>query len=150
MSEIITGGCRCGATRYRLAVKDLPPVYCCHCLDCQSWSGSAFSEQAVVRTDAITITGPVIDYLYRTRSGAESHQRLCSVCHARIYNTNTARPGIALLRAGTFDASDRVVPRAHIWIKRKQPWVTITDDVPTFNENAPPADFVGILMGARS
>ncbi|WP_457832593.1 GFA family protein, partial [Staphylococcus aureus] len=56
--RMISGGCRCGATRYTLAVDVIPPVYCCHCLDCQSWSGSAFSEQAVVRTDALSITGP--------------------------------------------------------------------------------------------
>ena len=147
---MISGGCRCGATRYTLAVDVIPPVYCCHRLDCQSWSGSAFSEQAVVRTDALSITGPAIDYLYQTRSDAESHQRLCGVCHTRIYNTNTARPGIALWRAGTLDASDKVVPRAHIWVKRKQPWVSIADDVPTFDANAPPAEFIAILMGARS
>ena len=142
----ITGGCRCGATRYALGVEAMPPVYCCHCLDCQRWSGSAFSEQAVVREDAIALTGPIVDYSYDTRSGARSHQRICGVCHSRIFNSNTQRPGIALLRAGTLDASDTIVPRAHIWVKRKQPWVVLPDAVPSFPENAPLAEFARILM----
>lgn len=146
----LTGGCRCGATRYTLAVDAMPPVYCCHCLDCQSWSGSAFSEQAVVREDAIAVTGPVVDYRFTSPSGSESHQRLCGVCHARIYNTNTARSGIAVVRAGTLDASDTLAPRAHIWVTRKQPWVVIGDDVPAFAENGPPAEFVAILSPPKS
>ena len=150
MTQTLTGGCRCGATRYSLALDAMPPVYCCHCLDCQSWSGSAFSEQALIRADAITVSGPVVDYRITNASGAESHQRLCGVCHARIYNTNSARPGIAVVRAGTLDASDTLTPRAHIWVKRKQPWVTIADDVPTFAENAPPAEFIAIMMRARA
>ena len=149
MTHTLTGGCRCGATRYTLALDALPPVYCCHCLDCQSWSGSAFSEQALLREEAITVTGPLIDYRFTSPSGSQSHQRFCGVCHVRIYNTNDARPGIAVVRAGTLDASDTIVPRTHIWVKRKQPWVTIPDEVPTFAENASPAEFVAILFGAR-
>jgi len=41
-------------------------------------------------------------------------------CHARIYNTNSARPGIAMIRAGTLDASDQLDTPVHIWVKRKQ------------------------------
>lgn len=143
---VLTGGCRCGACRYTLAVEATPPVYCCHCLDCQSWSGSAFSEQAVVREEALAVSGPIVDYIYDTRSGARSHQRVCGVCHTRIFNSNTLRPGLALLRAGTLDGSDTVEPRAHIWVKRKQPWIAIPDGVPSFDENAPPAEFAAILM----
>ena len=143
----IEGGCRCGAVRYSLETDELPPVYCCHCHDCQSWSGSAFSEQAVIREDAIQTEGPLVDYIYDTRSGAQSHQRICAICHTRIFNSNTARPGIALLRAGTLDASDQIMPRTHIWVKRKQPWLNIPPEVPVFDENAPMAEFAAIMMG---
>lgn len=127
----------------------MPPVYCCHCRDCQSWSGSAFSQQAVVPEAAISVIGPVIDYTFQSPGGSQSHQRLCGICHARIYNTNSARPGIAVVRAGTLDASDALVPRAHIWVKRKQPWVVIADDVPAFAEKAPAGAFIAILSRAE-
>lgn len=142
----IEGGCRCGAVRYRVAAEQMPPVYCCHCLTCQTWSGSAFTQQAVVAEPQIEVTeGEVQIYLNITESGAESTQRLCGTCHTRLWNTNSARPGLAVIRAGTLDDSAGLVPRAHIWVKRKQPWITIDDNVPQWLENAPPADFVAAL-----
>lgn len=142
----LTGSCRCGAVRYTLAQDVMPPVYCCHCLDCQSWSGSAFTQQAVAREDALSVVGETAIYRFTNPSGSTSTQHVCPMCHTRVWNTNTARPGIALIRAGTLDASDTLIPRAHIWVKRKQPWVTIAVDVPTFEEGAPPAEFAAILM----
>lgn len=139
------GGCRCGACRYTLAVDATPPVYCCHCRDCQTWSGSAFTEQAVVAERAIAATGPVVTFSLTNASGSVSTQRLCGTCHTRLWNTNSARPGLAVVRAGTLDASDTLVPRAHIWVKRKQPWIVIADDVPSFAENAPTDAFRAIL-----
>ena len=125
----------------------MPPVYCCHCRDCQTWSGSAFTEQALVREQAIGATGPIEDYARTNPSGAISTQRLCPICHTRLWNTNSARPGIAVVRAGTLDAGETLAPRLHIWVRRKQPWVAIPDGIPTFAENAPIADFVAIMRG---
>ena len=142
---MISGGCRCGESRYTLAVEAVPPVYCCHCLDCQSWSGSAFSQQAVARESDLSASGPIIEYVFTSPSGSKSTQRLCGTCHARLWNTNTARPGIAMVRAGTLDVSDTLEPRAHIWVRRKQPWLVLPDHLPVFDEGAPPADFLAIV-----
>ena len=127
----------------------MPPVYCCHCTDCQTWSGSAFTQQAVVRPDAIAATGPLTQFSLTAPSGAISTQHLCATCHARLWNTNSARPGIAVVRAGTLDASATLAPRAHIWVGSKQPWIVIADDIPSFPGNADPAEFAAILFGAR-
>jgi len=134
---MIAGGCKCGAVRYALALDALPLVYCCHCLTCQSWSGSAFSENAPVPEAALSVNGPVIEYLFTNPSGSQSRQRFCATCHARIYNTNSARPGIAMLRAGTLDDSAMIEPRAHIWVKRKQPWVAIAPGAFRCSRKAP-------------
>jgi hypothetical protein len=147
MALTLEGGCRCGACRYTLTVDAMPPVYCCHCHYCQSWSGSAFSQQAVAPVDALSATGPIVDYAYDTASGATSTHRFCSSCHSRLWNTNTRLPGYLVLRSGTLDTSDRLTPRLHIWTKRKQPWIAIADDIPTFEENAPAAEFAAILLG---
>jgi hypothetical protein len=143
---VIEGGCRCGACRYTLAVDATPPVYCCHCQICQTTSGSAFSEQAVVPEAAISASGPVIDYLYTTVSGARSHHRICGACHTRLWNTNALRPGIALVRAGTLDDAEHIAPRAHIWVRRKQPWIVIPDGIPQWPESAPLAELTTVLM----
>jgi len=144
MSEI-HGGCRCGAVRYTLALDALPPTYACHCRDCQTWSGSAFSQQTFLPEAALSVTGPVVVYELASPSGRISTQRMCSVCHTRVYNSNSARPGIVVVRAGTLDRSDELHIGAHIWAKRKQPWLTLPDDVPTWPEGAPLVDLLQAL-----
>jgi hypothetical protein len=57
MTETIEGGCRCGRVRYRAATGGLPRVYACHCLDCQTWSGSAFSAQFILPEGDLEVTG---------------------------------------------------------------------------------------------
>jgi hypothetical protein len=142
---MITGQCRCGAVSYEIALDDLPPVYACHCHICQRATGSAFSVQALVREDELAVTGPIIVREIRTDDRI-SFQRFCGECFARVYNTNTRRPGIAVVRAGTIDRSEELVCRAHIFTAYKQAWVTLPDDVPQWPEFAPPAEFVAALM----
>jgi len=141
----IEGGCRCGAVRYKLALDALPPTYACHCLDCQTWSGSAFGQQTFVPEAALAVTGAVVVYEFTTPSGNTSMQRMCGVCHARIYNTNSARPNVAVVRAGTLDRSHELRVVAHIWVKRKQPWLTLKAGVPTWPEAAPAAELAEAL-----
>lgn len=149
MSEQITGGCRCGAVRYSLALESLPKTYACHCHVCQRWSGSAFSQQALVSEDALKVGGPVTVYELTTEDRT-STQRLCVECHSRIFNTNTRRPGIAVLRAGTLDRSEELDCVAHIFTAYKQAWVTIPADKPNWPEAPPPAEFVAALTGGQS
>lgn len=141
---MIEGGCRCGAVRYAIARDDLPRVYACHCHICQRWSGSAFSLQALVEESTLTLTGPVVIQDFTT-GDRTSTQRFCGTCHSRIYNTNTRRPGIAVVRAGTLDRSEELDCRAHIFTDYKQAWVDLPDDIPQWGE-APPADaFIAAL-----
>lgn len=150
MTNKLSGGCRCGAVRYTLAVQAMPPVYCCHCQFCQTSSGSAFSMQAVVPESAISAEGPIRDYVYTTAAGAESHHRLCATCHTRLWNSNRLRPGLALVRAGTLDDAEHLVPRAHIWVKRKQPWLVLPEGGPSWPEAAPLAELaVALQRGDR-
>ncbi|MEG3143794.1 GFA family protein [Sphingomonas sp. RT2P30] len=146
MTELLEGGCRCGAARYTLTVPAMPEVYCCHCNYCQSWSGSAFTQQVIVPAEALTATGPIITYGYDTDSGATSTHRFCATCHTRLWNDNTRLPGSIVVRAGTLDASDTLVPAAHIWVKRKQPWIVIDEAVPSFAESPSPAEFLAIVL----
>ena len=144
MSEI-QGGCRCGAVRYALTMQALPRAYACHCRDCQTWTGSAFSQQIFVLAASLHVTDPLAVYEFITPSGATSIQRMSPVCHTRGYNTNSARPGIVMVRAGTLDRSDELDVAAHIWVKRKQPWLKLPGGVPVWNEAAPAAELLQAL-----
>ncbi|HEY1710326.1 MAG TPA: GFA family protein [Rhizomicrobium sp.] len=147
MTGLIEGGCRCGRIRYTVTSDKLPNVYACHCLDCQTWSGSAFSLQAPLAEAQLNVTGePSLFERTSPESGRTTYQRGCPVCFTRIYNTNSARPGTAMLRAGTLDRSNELNIVAHIWAKRKMSGVAIPEGVPTWPETPPPADFASALL----
>lgn len=146
MTDSVEGGCRCGRIRYRAATGKLPNVYACHRKDCQTWSGSAFSLQFVVPESGLEVKGdPALFELTSANSGRTSRQRACPVCFTRVYNTNSARPGLAVVRAGTLDRSDELRIVAHIWTKRKLAGIEIPAGVPSWPEGAPPADFIAAL-----
>ena len=148
MTDAIEGGCRCGRVRYKVALPALPRVYACHCLDCQTWSGSAFSTQFILPEDQLEVTGAPALYELTSPDGSRtSRQRACPICFTRVYNTNTRRPGLAVVRAGTLDHSDELAIVAHIWAKRKLDGIEIAPGVPTWAEGAPPEDFARALMG---
>ena len=145
----VGGGCRCGAVRYALALDALPPTYACHCTDCQTWSGSAFSQQAVVAEEAIAASGPITIFELTPPSGRVSRQRMCGVCHTRIFNTNSARPGLAVVRAGTLDRSNELMVTAHIWVRSKQPWLALPEGTPAWPEAPPPEEMAQALGFSR-
>jgi hypothetical protein len=144
----IEGGCRCGRVRYRAALPALPRVYACHCLDCQTWSGSAFSLQFILPEDQLQVSGePALFELTSPDGSRTSRQRACPVCFTRVYNTNTRRPGLAVVRAGTLDDSDQLQIVAHIWAKRRLEGIEIPEGVPAWPEGAPPEEFAAALTG---
>lgn len=143
MTDLITGGCRCGAVRFSIVLGDLPPVYACHCHICQRATGSAFSLQALVPEARLTVTGPVIvrEIVIEDRT---SVQRFCGTCYARVYNTNTGRPGLAVVRAGALDRSEEIECRAHIYTATKQRWFVIPVDTPSWPDS-PDDSFVTVM-----
>ena len=141
---MIEGGCRCGASRYTVATDELPPVYACHCHICQRWSGSAFSLQALIREDQLTVVGPIVIY-EKVTDDRTSTQRICGECHSRLYNTNTRRPGVAVLRAGTLDRSEELECRAHIFTNYRQRWVTLDPAAPQWPEAPDMEAFAAVL-----
>jgi hypothetical protein len=146
MSDAIEGGCRCGRIRYRLRATALPTAYACHCRDCQTWSGSAFSLQFITREYQFDVTGdPGLFELTSADGTRISRQRACPVCFTRLFNTNTARPGLVVVRAGTLDRSDELRIVAHIWIIRKIEGIELAPGVPTWPEGPPMAEFMAAL-----
>lgn len=146
MTITIEGGCRCGLNRFSATVDRLPTVYACHCRDCQTWSGSAFSLQFFLPENRLEVKGePRLYERTSSESGRTSRQRGCAICFTRLYNSNSARPGVLAIRAGALDRSDELQVVAHIWAKRKMAGIVIPEDVPSWPEGAPPADLVAAL-----
>ncbi len=133
----LSGGCRCGACRYTLAGERIPATYACHCLTCQTMSGASFALQAPVAEARLSVEGDLASWRHEDQRGHETVQRFCAGCMTRLYSTNSGRPGMALLRAGTLDRSDEVAPSVHMWTKRKQRWIGLPDTAETYDEAVP-------------
>lgn len=144
----LAGGCRCGAVSYRTNSDIQAAVYACHCQYCQTWSGSSFALHALLPSEAFVLQGPTLEYTYEDQSHI-AHHYLCATCHTRLYNTTTAAPGFWVLRAGTLEDRSSLSPMAHIWVKHKQPWLTLPADVATWPESPTPKEFAGALNAGR-
>jgi hypothetical protein len=146
MTEVFEGGCRCGRIRYSVAAKHLPNAYACHCRDCQTWSGSAFAMQIITSEEHFKLTGePALFELPSADGSRTSRQRACPACFTRLFNTNTARPGYVVVRAGTLDRSNELKIVAHIWTTRKVQGIDIPAGVLVWPEGPPVAEFMAAL-----
>ena len=132
MSDSFEGGCFCKAVRYRLT--SLPMiVHCCHCLNCQSQTGSAFAINALVETDRIELLGgePAATELQSGGGGPHDVYR-CPDCLTAVWSDYGRRPGLRFVRVGTLDDPTTISPDVHIFTRSKQPWVGLPENIPAF------------------
>jgi hypothetical protein len=125
------GGCSCGAVRYRLASEPLF-VHCCHCLNCQRQTGSAFVLNVLIEAERVEITkGEPQPVAVPRDDGSAQEIFRCPECQVALYSLY-GRPAVSFVRAGTLDAPDSVSPDVHIFTRSKLPWVTLPEEVPSF------------------
>jgi hypothetical protein len=126
----LEGGCSCGAVRYRL--KGAPMfVHCCHCLDCQRQTGSAFVLNALIETDRIEhLSGEPVAVSMPTDSGRPHDIYRCPTCLTAVWSDYGRRPALRFVRVGTLDDPTALAPDVHIFTRSKQPWVGLPAGVP--------------------
>jgi hypothetical protein len=135
MGSAREGGCACGAVRYRLASEPLF-VHCCHCLNCQRQTGSAFVINLLIETDRVKLLRgePVPVEVPRDEAGKYKQTIFrCPECQIALFSEYT-RPGIWFVRGGTLDDPTGVAPDVHIYTRSKVSWVTLPDSAPAFSE----------------
>ena len=126
------GGCACGAVRYRLASEPLF-VHCCHCLNCQRQTGSAFVINILIETNRVELLAGEPEAIAVPRSGGKKQKIWrCPTCQIAVYSQYTT-PRVRFVRAGTLDDPSSVAPDVHIFTRSKLPWVTLPESVPAFN-----------------
>ena len=139
MTEAMTGGCLCGAVRYRIT-RPADKIIACHCTHCQKSSGSGASFNAAMPADAFAITqGTPKSYHDTADSGNILHRYFCGDCGSPLYSLVDAVPGLAFLKAGTLDEVSGLVPQVQLWCATAQPWLTLDPALPKFDYNPPRA-----------
>jgi hypothetical protein len=107
----LEGGCACGEIRYRLLSEPLF-VHCCHCLNCQRQTGSAFVINILIETDRIELLAGEPQPVDVPRSSGTQRIFRCPTCQ--------------------IDDPSAVAPDVHIYTRSKLPWVTLPEGVPAF------------------
>jgi hypothetical protein len=127
MSEAQLGGCECGDIRYEFCCEPLT-CYTCHCADCQTRSGSAFTTAVAIPSDQLVITrGEVGTYNF-----GKGDMKLCMRCGTHLWGVADVLPTCSMVRLGTIDDSRWVAPVAHIWADNALPWVELGETMARF------------------
>lgn len=121
----MSGGCLCGAVRYRLAAEPKVSVNC-HCSMCRRHSGAAFLTYVAVAKSAFEIErGELVGY--RSSNGAvRSH---CGACGSPLTFVFDADPKTVWVTLGTLDNPDAAVPVENWYVQDKVQWTRLDDTV---------------------
>ena len=126
------GGCSCGSVRYRLTSEPLF-VHCCHCLNCQRQTGSAFVINVLIEADRVELlTGDPEPVDVPRDDGNTQRIFRCPTCQVAVFS-EYGRPEVRFVRAGTLDVPSAVTPDVHIYTRSKVPWIALPDSVPAFD-----------------
>ncbi len=131
MSVTLEGGCSCGAVRYQLASGPLF-VHCCHCLNCQRQTGSAFVINLLIEADRVELLAGEPAAIDVPRDDGSTQRIIrCPACQVALWSLY-GRPDVRFVRGGTLDNPSAVAPDVHIFTKSKLPWVALPEEVPAF------------------
>ncbi len=127
------GGCACGEVRYRLSSAPLF-VHCCHCLNCQRQTGSAFVINLLIESDRLEVLAGTPPAVEAPRDDG-SVQRIfrCPRCQTAVFSEYGSRRTL-FVRGGTLDEPRSISPDVHIYTRSKVGWVTLPEGTPAFEE----------------
>lgn len=122
-----TGGCQCGAIRFRAeALHDNPHV--CYCRMCQKATGNLFAALVAVRHENLTWTRGKPS---RFRSSANVDRGFCPNCGTSLFYQYLPGERISF-SIGAFDEPHRIELRWQMGNEGKHPSLKHLDDVESF------------------
>lgn len=122
---MLDGSCLCRAISYRVE-EDITELILCHCSFCRKATGSAFSVNARVHQDNVTLLAGD-DQLVSYRSSPGKKRFYCQICHSQLFHLQETLPNMMTLKMGTIDYSSQnlsVVPKRHIFEDDQFSWLS--------------------------
>ena len=132
---MFTGGCQCGALRYR-ALADPIRVYCCHCTECRAQSASAFGISVIVPAAAVALTrGQPRIWSRPTHAGKRLDCAFCADCGSRIWHAEAPKGDEVSIKGGSVDGGIDLTGADHIWTASKLPGIVIPGGARQFQQD---------------
>jgi hypothetical protein len=107
-------------------------THCCHCLNCQRQTGSAFVINLLIESERVELLAGNPQPVEVPRDdGSEQRIYRCPTCHVAVFS-DYGRPEVWFVRAGTLDQPSAITPDVHIFTRSKVGWVTLPESTPAF------------------
>lgn len=113
----LSGGCQCGAVRYRLDEEPFN-AHICHCRMCQKAFGAFFAPLASVKRENFVLTRGELS-IFKSSDAVE--RGFCNQCGTPLSFGYIGSPRIAFA-IGSLDEPARVVPRIQYGIEGRLPY----------------------------
>lgn len=126
MSEVLTGGCLCGATRYRSG-PPIGPATLCHCTSCRRASGAHALGWVTVATATFEWLSPP----QRRASSPGVERTYCASCGTPLSWRRVDAADIDVT-IGSLDAPHAHPPADHTWMEDALPWDRPSDGLPQY------------------
>lgn len=105
-TEKLSGGCHCGAIRYRMS-PNLMHHALCHCSDCRRHSGAPMVGWALIQASDLEVDGSPKIYA----SSADGRRHFCGNCGTSLFYSNEAIfPGLIDVQSATLDDGNAITP----------------------------------------
>jgi hypothetical protein len=131
-----TGGCACGAIRFRVTAP-LLGVGMCHCTDCQKASGGGPNYVGLVSTTAFEVTkGEAKVFRTKGDSGDEVGRTFCGECGTPLWSIPANLPFVPV-KLGSFDDNSDLMPEMHLYTASAPRWHPVQDGLPIFPKMPP-------------
>ena len=144
----LVGGCQCGALRYEISQPPLM-IYNCHCSNCQTIGGGAFSTPLTVLEASFSFTkGQPRTYEWSSDAGNRRFGWFCNECGSRIAHGQIPAAGILSVRSGTLDDTSWIEPVGDIWTRSAQPWVARASERVRIDQQ--PSDYIPFIARFRA
>lgn len=122
------GKCLCGRIQFNVT-GTFGDVRYCHCTQCRSATGTAFSANAKIDSNAWQwVQGQEEIKEFEQLPGI--FRGFCSNCGSPIYARLEREPGKLRVRLGSFAGDLPVDITAHVWAEEKASWYHICDELP--------------------
>lgn len=121
---MITGGCQCGAVRYRIE-GGVSHNHFCHCRMCQKATGGVFAALAGAYRDKVTFEGPLA--LFESSSVAE--RGFCAACGTPLTFAYKDSEWMNVT-IGSLDDPEQASLEMHWGVEGMIHWLQLGDDKP--------------------
>ena len=122
----VTGGCQCGAVRYRVSVRP-ENVHLCHCRMCQKATGGVFAALAGCAKSSLEWTQGQPSFFASSNLAQRGFCRDCGTPLTFAHNTPEARIYVTI---GSLDDPERADIEIQYGLEAKISWVEFCEDVP--------------------